>query len=73
MENPRDRASDILAVVVDDPKVDQSIEDEVIEAAIKLADDMCLYEDTEEEIRDLASVVTFDTSDTLTNTSVGKV
>lgn len=61
MKDPEKRAKDIIGVVVDDPDVSQDDEEEIIQAALELADDLCLYKETEEEIKDLAPASVFKT------------
>lgn len=58
-KDPAERAKDIIGVVVNDPNVDQNDPDEIENAALELASDMCLYKPTEEKIRELASSATF--------------
>ena len=59
-KNPRKRAGEVLSVVVDDPDVDATDIDEVLEASLELADELFLGHETRQEIHRLANGATFE-------------
>ena len=58
-KTPRERAREVLAVVVEDPDVDATETDEVLQASLELANDLHMRRETGEEIQRLAKTATF--------------
>ena len=58
-KEPKTRAREVLAVVVEDPDVDATDTDEVLKASLELADELFLSHEAREQIRRLAEGATF--------------
>lgn len=61
----KERAREILSVVVEDPNVDATDTEEVLTASLELADDLCLGSETEQQLRRLAEAAIFATANNL--------
>ena len=59
MKDAKTRSKEILSVVVDDPAVDEMEPEEVREAALDLAEDLCLKNEVEDHIERATAMVAF--------------
>lgn len=59
MKDAKTRSKEILSVVVDDPAVDEMEPEEVREAALDLAEDLCLRNEVEDHIERATAMVAF--------------
>ena len=57
MKDSKTRAKEILSVVVDDPAVDEMEPEEVRDAALELAEDLCLRDEVEDYIERATAMV----------------
>lgn len=59
MKDSKTRSKEILSVVVDDPAVDEMEPEEVRDAALELAEDLCLRNEVEDHIERATAMVAF--------------
>ena len=59
MKDSKTRSKEILSVVVDDPAVDEMEPEEVRDAALELAEDLCLRNEVEDYIERATAIVAF--------------